>query len=80
MSFWNIFGRVAVSDEGETITRISDNISVSSNGTTYTRMGVNTVGSDGKCFTKLGAFSSDGSVRGDNTATGTGAVFNDPDD
>ena len=40
MSFWNIFGRVAVSDEGETITHVGDNISVSSNGTTYTRMAV----------------------------------------
>ena len=80
MSFWNIFSRVAVSDEGETITHMSDSISVSSNGTTYTRMGANTVGSDGRCFTKMGPFSSDGSVRMDNTATGLGAVFNDPED
>ena len=80
MSFWNIFGHVAVSDEGETITHMSDDISVSSNGTTYTRMGANTIGSDGRCFTKMGQFSSDGSVRMDNTATGLGAVFNDPED
>ena len=80
MSFWNIFGRVAVSDEGETITRMGGNISVSSNGTTYTRMGVNTVGSDGSLFTQMGTFSSDGSVRMGTRSTGLGAVFNDPDD
>ena len=79
MSFWNIFGRVAVSDEGETITHVGDNISVSSNGTTYTRMGVNIVGSDGSFFTKMGAFSSDGSVRMGNTSTGIGGIFNDSD-
>jgi len=39
MSFWQILGRLAVSSEGETIQRVSDNTSVSSDGTTYTRMG-----------------------------------------
>ena len=39
MSFWQIFGKSAVSDQGETIQRISNTVSVSSNGTTYTRMG-----------------------------------------
>ena len=80
MSFWNIFCGLAVSDKGETITHVSDSISVSSNGTTYTRFGDNTYGSDGSFFTKMGAFSSDGSVRMNNTATGLGAVFNDPED
>ena len=80
MSFWNLLGSFAVSDQGETITKLNDTFSVSSNGTTYTRMGDNTVGSDGSFFTKMGAFSSDGSVRMDNIATGLGAVFNDPED
>ena len=80
MSFWNILCGFAVSDKGETITHVSDSISVSSNGTTYTRVGDINYGSDGSIFTKMGAFSSDGSVRMDNTATGLGAVFNDPDD
>ena len=80
MSFWNLFGNFAVSDQGETITKLNDTFSVSSNGTTYTRMGVNTVGSDGSFFTKMGAFSSDGSTRMGSTSTGLGAVFNDPDD
>ena len=34
MSFWQILGRLAVSSEGETIQRISNNTSVSSDGTT----------------------------------------------
>jgi hypothetical protein len=80
MSFWNILRGFAVSDKGETITHVSDSISVSSNGTTYTRVGDITYGSDGSFFAKMGAFSSDGSVRMDNTATGLGAVFSDPED
>ena len=80
MSFWNILRGLAVSDKGETITHLSDSISVSSNGTTYARVGDNTYGSDGSFFTKMGTFSSDGSVRMGNTSTGLGAVFNDPDD
>lgn len=54
MSFWQIWGRLAVSDQGETIQKISDTTSVSSNGTTYTRMGATTVGSDGSVFTQMG--------------------------
>jgi hypothetical protein len=80
MSFWQIFGRLAVSSEGETIQRISDNTSVSSDGTTYTRMGSTTVGSDGSMFTQVGSFSTDGSTRLGSTATGLGAVFNKQDD
>ena len=68
MSFWQILGRLAVSSEGETIQRVSDNTSVSSDGTTYTRMGSTTVGSDGSTLTQKGS-----------TATGLGAVFNDTD-
>ena len=80
MSFWQLFGRLAVSSEGDTIQRVSDTTSVSSNGTTYTRMGSTTVGSDGSMFTQMGSFSSDGSTRMNSTATGLGAVFNKPDD
>ena len=77
MSFWNIFGKSAVSDKGETIQKVSDTTSISSEGTTYTKMGSTTVGSDGSIFTDMGSFSSDGSTRMGNTATGLGAVFND---
>ena len=68
MSIWQILGRLAVSSEGKTIQQISDTTSVSSDGTTYTRMGSTTVGSDGSTLTQMGS-----------TATGLGAVFNDTD-
>ena len=80
MSFWNFLGRLAISDKGETIQRISDTTSVSTSGTTYTTMGNNTYGSDGSFFTQTGSFSSDGSTRMGSTATGLGAVFNKRDD
>jgi len=80
MSFWQILGRLAVSSEGETIQRISDTSSVSSDVTTYTQMGSTTVGSDGSMFTQMGSFSTDGSTRLGSTATGLGAVFNKSDD
>ena len=75
MSIWQILGRLAVSSEGETIQQISDTTSVSSDGTTYTRMGPTTVGSDGSMFTQMGSFSTDGSTRIGCTAMGLGAVF-----
>ncbi len=77
MSFWNIFDKFAVSDTGETIQKVSDTTSISSNGTTYTKMGSTTVGSDGSLFTEMGSFSSDGSTRMGSAAIGLGAVFND---
>ena len=77
MSFWNIFGRFATSDTGETIQKISDTTSILSDGTTYTKMGSTTVGSDGSVFTQMGSFSSDCSTRVACTVTGLGAVFND---
>ena len=77
MSFWNIFGKFAVSDTGETIQKVSDTTSISSDGTTYTKMGSTTVGSDGSVFTQMGSFSTDGSTRMGSTSTGIGAVFND---
>jgi hypothetical protein len=80
MSFWQILGRFAFSDQGKTIQKVSDTTSVSSDGTTYTRMGSTTVGSDGSVFTQTGSFSSDGSTRMGSTATGLGGVFNNPRD
>ena len=77
MSFWNIFGKMAVSNDGETVHKLSDTFSVSSEGVTYTKMGNTTFGSDGSTYIQMGAFSSDGSVRMGNTATGLGAVFDD---
>ena len=80
MSFWNFFGNMAVSDKGETITRLSDTTSVSSSGVTYTKVGNMTVGSDGSNFTQMGDFSTDGSVRMGSTTTGRGALFGDRSD
>jgi hypothetical protein len=80
MSFWQILGRLAVSSEGETIQRVSDTTSISSDGTTYIRIGSTTVGSDGSTFTQMGSFSTDGSTRMGSTATGLGAVFDKQDD
>ena len=80
MSFWNIFGNMAVSDKGETITRLSDNMSVSSTGVTYTKVGNMTIGSDGSNYTQMGNFSTDGSVRMGKTATGRGALFTEKSD
>ena len=48
-----------------------------SSGSIHTKMGDTTVGSDGSVFTQMGDFSSDGSTRMGNTATGLGAVFNE---
>lgn len=79
MAFWQILGRLAVSSDGETILRVNGTTSVSSDGTTYTRMGSTTVRSDGSTFTQMGSFSTDGSTRMGSTATGLGAVFNKPD-
>ncbi len=77
MSFWNIFGNMAVSDKGETITRMSDTMSVSSSGVTYNKLGHMTFGSDGSSFTQVGNFSTDGSTRMGCYTTGLGAIFND---
>jgi hypothetical protein len=52
-------------------------VSFTTAGTTYTKVGSTTVGSDGSIFTEMGSFSTDGSTRLGNTATGLGAVFND---
>jgi hypothetical protein len=75
MGIWNIFGWFATSDKGETIHKVSETTSVSSNGTVYTTMGPFTHGSDGSDYTQTGSFSSDGSTRMGSIATGLGAVF-----
>ena len=80
MSFWQIFGKSAVSDQGETIQRLGDTTSVSSKGTVFSHMGSTTLGSDGSIFTQMGSFSSDGSTRMGDTTTGLGAVFNKKDE
>ena len=80
MSFWQILGRLAISNDGETIQRVSDETYVSTTGVTYTQMGPTTVGTDGSIFTQMGSHSSDGSTRVGDTATGLGAVFNDEDE
>ena len=80
MAFWQIFGKSAASDQGETIQRLGDSTSVSSKGTVFSHMGSTTVGSDGSVFTQTGSFSSDGSSRMGSTATGLGAVFNKKDE
>jgi hypothetical protein len=80
MSFWQIFGKYAVSDQGETIQRLGGSTSVSSKGTIFNHLGSTTVGSDGSVFTQTGRFSSDGSSRMGSTATGLGAVFNNKDE
>jgi hypothetical protein len=79
MAFWQIFGKSAVSDQGETIQRLGDSTSVSSRGTVFSHMGTTTLGSDGSVFTQMGSFSSDGSSRMGRTATGLGGVFNKSD-
>jgi hypothetical protein len=75
MSFWQIFGKSAVSDQGETIQRLDESTSVSSKGTVFSHIGSTTLGSDGSVFTQMGSFSSDGSTKMGSTATGLGAVF-----
>jgi hypothetical protein len=75
MGIWNIFGRFAISDDSETIHKVSETTSVSSNGTVYTTMGPFTHGSDGSEYTQAGSFNSDGSTRMGSIATGLGAVF-----
>ena len=80
MAFWQIFGKSAVSDQGEAIQRLGDSTSVSSKGTVFSHMGSTTVGSDGSVFTQTGSFSSDGSSRMGSTANGLGAVFNKKDE
>jgi hypothetical protein len=75
MAFWQFLGNFAVSESGESVHKISDSLSISSLGTTYTTLGLTTVGSDGSVFIQQGSFSSDGSTRMGSVATGLGSVF-----
>lgn len=75
MSIWQILGKLAMSDSGETLQRVSANTTVSSSGTVYTHTGNTTVGSDGSTFVQTGQMSSDGSVRTGSLSTGIGAVL-----
>lgn len=75
MSFWQILGNFAFSDSGESVHKISDSLTISSDGTSYTTMGLTTVGSDGSVFIQQGLFGSDGSTRMGSVATGLGAVL-----
>ena len=74
MSFWQILGNFAFSDSGDSVYKISDSLSIASDGTSYTTLGLTTVGSDGSVFIQQGSFSSDGSTRMGPVATGLGAV------
>ena len=75
MSIWQLLGSFSVSETGESVHKISDSLSISTSGTTYTTLGLTTVGSDGSVFIQQGAFSLDGSTRMGSVATGLGAVF-----
>lgn len=75
-TLWQIFKDFAVSSKGETIQKIDDYTSISSTGTTYITDGDTTIGSNGKVFVQTGDFSSDGSTRMGDVATGIGSVFN----
>ena len=75
MPFWQILGNFAFSDSGETVHKISDSLSISTHGTSYTTLGLTTVGSDGSVFIQQGSFCSDGSTRMGSVASGLGAVF-----
>lgn len=73
--------RTWVSSSGETINQVNEDVSISSNGTVYTKTGSTVVGSDGSLYTSLGdSMSSDGSIRQGHTATGRGAIFTDDQD
>jgi hypothetical protein len=75
MSNWYFFGKLISSDNGESITKLSNNTFINSNGTTYTKLGNQVIGTDGTSITNYGNLNSDGSLRIGNIATGLGAVF-----
>ena len=75
MSLWQILEKAAFFKTDVKTHKISDRISISSDGTSYTTYGWTTVGSDGFVFTQVGGFSSDGSTRMGSIAIGLGSVF-----
>jgi len=66
-----------VSDTNETLQKVSCTNSISSDCTTYTKIGSTSVGSDGSVFTHMGIFSTVDSTRMRSTSTGLGAVFDE---
>jgi len=77
MSNWYLLGNFAYSDDGQNITKQSENTYVNSNGTIYTKLGNFVSGSDGTFFANVGNVSSDGSTRVGNMTNGLGALFLD---
>ena len=75
MTIWQIIGGFSVSNSGDAIHKISDSLSISNNGKSYTTVGLTTVGSDGSVFIQQGAYCSDGSTCMGSVATGLGAVI-----
>jgi hypothetical protein len=68
VSFWPIFGRLAISDKGGDDSVLSDTTSVSDDGRTHTKMASTTFGSDGAVFSQMGSSISDGHARMVSTA------------
>ena len=54
MSFWQAFKNFVVSDKGDVISRVGENHFVSADGTTYTQIGNNVIGTDGSQFIQVG--------------------------
>ena len=60
MSIWQAFKNFVVSDKGDVINRVGDNHFVSADGTTYTQIGNNVIGSNGSQFIQVGGGTDDG--------------------
>ncbi len=75
MSIWPNLNNFVKFHTSETDHKVSDCISICTNGTSYTTLGLTTVGSDGSVFIQQGSFSSDDSTRMGSVAIGLGAVF-----
>ena len=60
MSIWQAFKNFVVSDKGDVINRVGDNHFVSADGTTYTQIGNNVIGTDGSQFIQVGGAIGDG--------------------
>ena len=58
----------------EAVHKVSECISICTKGTSYTTLGLTTVGSDGSVFIQQGCFGSDDTTRMGSVATGLGAV------
>ena len=76
MAIWKFFSGFASTDLKDKSHKISETLSISTNGTTYITLGLTTVGSDGSLFIQQGAFCSDGSTYMGSVATGLGESLN----